>query len=160
MEKTSLIKATIAGIGAFLSAKLGILYIVLPLLMVTMVIDYLTGMLAAKKEGKISSKIGTWGIVKKVMYAVEVMVSMIVDWTIINIASSLGVNIPTTTFFGILVAIWLIVNELVSILENLTRLEVPLPSFLLKIVDNFKVVIETNGNKLAEQIKEDSKSSF
>jgi len=40
MEKTSLIKATIAGIGAFLSAKLGILYIVLPLLMVTIVIDY------------------------------------------------------------------------------------------------------------------------
>ena len=51
MEKVNWIKAAIVSIGTFLSAKLGILYIVLPLLMLVMIIDYLTGMLAAKKEG-------------------------------------------------------------------------------------------------------------
>jgi hypothetical protein len=77
---------------------------------------------------------------------------MVVDWTILQVSSSLGFNIPVATFFGLLVAIWLIVNELISILENLTRLEVPLPSFLLKVVQNFKVVVEKSGDTLADTV--------
>ncbi|WP_431603209.1 hypothetical protein [Clostridium beijerinckii] len=37
-------------------------------------------------------------------------------------------------------------------LENLTRLEVPLPSFLLKVVENFKVVVEKSGDTLADKV--------
>jgi toxin secretion/phage lysis holin len=153
MEKMNMVNGIIASIGAFLSAKLGILYIVLPLLMLVMVADYFTGMLAAKKEGVTNSKTGMWGIVKKLLYGVEVAVAMVVDWTVINVASSLGFNIPTATFFGLLVTIWLIINELISILENLTRLDVPMPTFLINIVANFKVVVEKNGDKLADQVK-------
>lgn len=154
MEKVNGIKVIITSIGAYLGVKLGILYIILPLLMTTMIIDYLTGMLSAKKEKKTNSKTGMWGIVKKLLYGVEVAVGMVVDWTIINVADGLGFNIPTATFFGLLVAMWLIINELISILENLTRLEVPMPAFLVKVVANFKVVVEKNGDKLAEQVKE------
>lgn len=154
MEKVIIgIRAVITSIGAYLSVKLGLLYIILPLLMLVMITDYFTGMLAAKKEGKTNSKTGMWGIVKKLLYGVEVAVAMVVDWTIINVATSLGFNIPTATFFGLLVTIWLIINELISILENLTRLEVPMPTFLINIVANFKVVVEKNGEKLADQVK-------
>lgn len=152
MDKYNYIKAFIAGIGAFLSAKLGLLYIVIPLLLVCMVVDYLTGMLASKKEGTISSKIGRWGIVKKLMYMVEVAVGVIVDWTIINVAVSLNVKVPQCTFFGLLVALWIIFNELISILENLTRLETPMPTFLINIVKNFKVVVEKQGDNLNKQV--------
>ncbi len=144
-------KLFIAGIGAFLSAKLGLLYIVLPFLIVAMVVDYLTGRAASKKEGTINSKVGAWGIFKKLMYGVEVLVGIIVDWLIINVTTAIGINMPTVTFFGLLVAIWLIINELTSILENLVRLEVPMPPFLVKIVSNFKVAVEKSGDSLAEK---------
>ena len=68
------------------------------------------------------------------MYAVVVSVAMISDWIIINVAERIGVNIPLTTFFGLLVAIWLIVNECISILENLIKLEVPMPNFLTAVL--------------------------
>lgn len=152
MKKITGFKACIAAIGAFLSAKLGILYIVLPILMLVMIIDYSTGMLAGKKEGNINSKTGMWGLIKKLLYGVEVVVGMVVDWTIINVASSLGITIPVATFFGLLICIWLIINELISILENLTRLEVPLPSFLVNVVSNFKVVVESSGDNLADKV--------
>lgn len=155
MDKYNYIKAFIAGIGAFLSAKLGLLYIVIPLLLVCMVVDYLTGILASKKEGIISSKIGRWGIVKKLMYMVEVAVGVIVDWTIINVAVSLNVKVPQCTFFGLLVALWIIFNELISILENLTRLDTPMPTFLINIVKNFKVVVENQGDNLNKQVGDD-----
>lgn len=152
MEKMNYVKGLICSAGALLSAKLGLLYIVIPLLLVCMVSDYLTGMLASKKEGIISSKIGRWGIVKKLMYMVEVAVGVIVDWTIINVTKSLNITVPACTFFGLLVALWIIFNELISILENLTRLETPMPNFLLNIVRNFKVTIEKQGSKLESNI--------
>lgn len=154
MEKANYIRAVIVSIGAFLSAKLGMLYIVIPFLLLAMVCDYITGMLASQKEGNTNSKTGMWGIVKKLMYGVEVAVGMIVDWLIINVCSSIGINFPTVTFFGLLVAIWLIVNELISILENLTRLEAPMPPFLIKIVSTFKIAVEKSGNTLSNTVEE------
>lgn len=152
MEKTSTIKGLLAGVIAFLSAKLGILGPILLMLCLVMVIDYGTGMTAGFKEHNIESKKGMWGIVKKLLYGVAVAVAMIVDWTIITVASYVDLAIPTTTFFGILVAVWLILNELISILENLKRMEVPLPPFLIKIVNRFKITVENSGDKLTNTI--------
>ena len=159
MEKANVIKTFFCTIGAFLSAKLGILWLVLPLLLVAMTIDYITGILAAKKEGEtdkekgISSKVGMWGIVKKLMYGVEVLIGIVVDWLIINVSESLGFNIPVVTFFGLLIAIWLIFNEIISILENLTRIGTAMPPFLLKFVSTFKVAVEQSGDTLVENIE-------
>ena len=113
MEHIKLIRSIAAGVGAFLSAKLGLLYIVLPFLLVVMVVDYITGLTASKKECKTNSKTGMWGIVKKLMYGVEVLVGITVDWLILNITETIGIEVPTVTFFGLLVAIWLIINELI-----------------------------------------------
>ena len=124
------------------------------LLMFVMVVDYSTGMIKARYLGEIESKKGMWGVIKKAMYAVVVSVAMISDWIIINVAERIGVNIPLTTFFGLLVAIWLIVNECISILENLIKLEVPMPNFLKSLVSRLKIVVEGQGDKVVEGIKE------
>ena len=150
MERTTMLKTFIAGIVAFLSAKLGLLWFLLPFLLGSMIVDYITGMTAAKKENKTNSKTGMWGIVKKLCYGIEVLIGITVDWLIIKVCDSIGVNFPTVTFFGLLVAIWLIINELISILENLTRIGVAMPPFLLKIVSTFKVAVEQSGNNLVD----------
>lgn len=154
MENMNTIKGVFAGVIAFLSAKLGILGPILLMLLMVMVIDYCTGMLAGLKEHNIQSRKGMWGIVKKLLYGVAVAVAMIVDWTILTVAESMSFEVPLTTFFGLLVAVWLIINELISILENLTRMEVPLPAFLIKVVSKFKVVVENSGDKLSDTIKD------
>ena len=41
-------------------------------------------------------------------------------------------------YFAILVAVWLIVNEAVSIIENLDEIGVPMPAFLGKIFQRVK----------------------
>ena len=57
----------LAAAGAFLSAKLGILYPVLCILMGTMVLDYITGMLASKTayllHVSIASEDNVWPLV-------------------------------------------------------------------------------------------------
>ena len=61
---------------------------------------------------------------------------------------------PYTVFFGVLVTIWLIINELISILENLEALHVPMPRFLKNIVKHLKSAVETKGDS-AEDKKEE-----
>lgn len=153
MDKFNIIRGVLSGAVAIISAKLGILGPMLLALTGVMLIDYITGMLASKKENVISSKKGMWGIIKKLLYIVIVGIGMLMDWLILTTADSLGVHIPLATFFGLLVAVWLIINEVISILENLTRLDAPLPPFLVEIVKHFKVVVENQGNELADEIE-------
>ena len=148
MDKYNVIKAVLSGAVAAVSARLGILGPMLLALTGVMIVDYITGMLASKKENSISSQRGMWGIIKKMLYVVVVGVGMLMDWLILTTADSMGVHIPLATFFGLLVAVWLIINELISILENLTRLGTPMPAFLLTIVQHFKVVVESKGDEL------------
>lgn len=154
MEKENFIKLIISSIGAYLSNKLGILFPILMLLMFVMVVDYSTGMIKARYLGEIESRKGMWGVIKKAMYAVVVAVAMVSDWVIINMAERVGINIPLTTFFGLLVAIWLILNECISILENLIKLEVPIPPFLRSLVSRLKIVVEVQGDKGVDSVKE------
>ena len=41
-------------------------------------------------------------------------------------------------YLGLLVTVWLTINEMISILENLKKLGVPLPEFLIKIIRRLK----------------------
>ena len=68
-----------------------------------------------------------------------------VDWLIYSGIKSVGVDMGYTFFFGVLVAVWLITNELISILENLESIGVPMPTFLIKIVKRLKVMAENVG---------------
>lgn len=157
MENLTYLKGVIAAVAAFFSAKLGILGPMLLALMGVMIVDYLTGMTASKKEGDINSKKGMWGILKKVTYMVVVGVGMLMDWLILTTAENLGAEIPLQTFFGLLVAIWLVINELISILENLTRIGTPMPEFLVRLVKSFKVSVESSADKLTDAVEQKEK---
>ena len=51
-------------------------------------------------------------------------------------------------FFGLLVTIWLILNECISILENISEIGVPLPSFLVALIQKLKKTTENKGEEL------------
>ncbi len=69
-------------------------------------------------------------------------VAGVTDWLISEGLSSVGIDIGFSYYFGVIVTIWLIINECISILENLSVLGVPLPSFLVKIVHRLKITVE------------------
>ena len=133
----------------FISAAFaGLLYyfgiVAVPVIMLisAMIIDYATGMMAAWTNSELSSKRGVKGIVKKVGYLALVVAAMILDWLISQGLQQINVNITYSVFFAVLVAVWLIINELISTLENLSRIGVPIPNFMKKIIDRLKSTVE------------------
>lgn len=151
MNEGKTIQAVFAAFLAMLASYMGIVAVPVTVLIVAMVIDYVTGMVSAWHASELSSKKGIFGIIKKISYLALVCVGMGVDWLIYSGLSSVGVSMGYTFFFGILVTIWLIINELISILENLGQIGVPLPKFLLKVVNRLRNTVEKNSESEDEK---------
>ncbi len=137
----SLIAVAIGGISAYMR----MIFIPLVMLAAVMVIDYMSGMLKAWGNDELSSKVGLKGIVKKLCYLMLVCVAGVVDWLIFSGLIQVGVSLNFGFCFGLIVTIWLIINELISILENLEALHVPMPGFLSKIIKHLQTAVEVRA---------------
>lgn len=147
-----------AGLVA-ISCYLNALFIPVMILVVVMILDYITGMTVAWNSGGLSSKKGIKGIAKKVLYFVLVIVGMVVDWSVMYWLASFGAGEVYQFSFGALVAFWLTMNELISILENLEALKVPIPKFLTKVVKRLKVTAEKAAEKTADTAEKESEEN-
>lgn len=154
MEKVTYIKAFFTAVFAFISSLLGVLTVPVFLMVSCNVIDYITGLLACKfREQNISSYKSIRGIVKKVCMWLLVVVGAIIDELIIYAAATIGYAIPFTFLVACIVAIWIVCNELISILENIKDMGVDIPVFLEPLVKNIKSQVEdkvTMGDKEGE----------
>lgn len=142
MKETTL-KAAIAVAMAAATAYLRELAIPVFVLAGVMVIDYLSGMVSAWVKCELSSRVGVLGIVKKVAYLLAV--AIVADWVVQVAGAEIGVDFGGFYFFGLLVTVWLILNECISILENISEIGVPLPAFLLKLIEKLKKTVENTG---------------
>ncbi len=148
MENINTIKAIVTGVAAFLSALLGTLYIPVLLMILCNIIDYATGLMAAKNrpDGGISSYRSIKGIKKKVSMWLLVVVGAILDQLLLYASQTIGIKIPVTFLIACVVAIWIICNEIISILENMIDIGIQIPSFLLPLVKNIKSQTEHIAN--------------
>ena len=127
MSFENLLKAYISVSGSAVSFLWGGWSALLGILLAFVVIDYLTGIIAAGLEGKLSSNVGLRGIAKKVFIFVMVAVAHLVD-------SALGEQ----HLFRDAVIFFYLANELLSITENAGRVGLPVPKKLLNAVDVLK----------------------
>lgn len=138
------LKALFATLFAASAAYLRVLALPVAVLFGAMIADYITGIAQGYISGTLCSKTGFRGILKKLCYMFAVVCGVIVDYVCSSAVLRLGVARTDVTFFGTLVTVWLILNEVVSILENLSQIGVPLPLFLGKIADKLKADIESD----------------
>jgi len=148
MEHATAIKAVFTAIFAFLSSLLGILAIPVILMVTCNIIDYATGLMASPYRNQdINSYRSIRGIAKKVSMWMLVIVGAIIDQLLIYTADTIGFSMPFSYFVACIVAIWIICNEIISILENMKDMGVNIPTFLEPIVKNIKTQVEDKTNK-------------
>ena len=120
------LSAEVFGLAGFLWGGLDGL---LTALLVFMVLDYVSGVVIAYKEKRLSSEVGFWGLVKKCMILVLVTVGHFLDLHVLG---------GTSSMFRSGVVGFFLANEGLSILENAGKLGVPLPEFLKKALEQLK----------------------
>lgn len=143
MEQATAVKAVFTAVFAFLSALLGVLAIPVILMVACNIIDYATGLMASPyRKQDINSYKSIKGIIKKVSMWLLVIVGAIIDQLLIYTADTIGISMPFTYLVACIVAIWIICNEIISILENIKDMGVNIPTFLEPIVKNIKTQVE------------------
>ena len=148
MENKTLQAVLSAAIASF-AAYLGALAVPVIVMIIMMIIDYATGMCAAWMRNELSSKVGAKGIAKKVGYMGLIVVAMGLDYLLASGFAAVHITPVCDMWFALMVAVWLIINEMISILENLRKMEVPLPGFLVKALERLKTTVldESEGKK-------------
>ena len=140
MEK---LKVTVTAVVSALMSCLGIFAIPVFLLVGCNVIDYATGLFAAKyRTEDINSYKSIRGIFKKICMWLLVIVGAWLDILINYAIHTAGVSLTLPFLVATVVAVWLVVNEMISILENMIDIGVKMPPFLMPIVKYIKKQVE------------------
>lgn len=147
MEQANYIKAIFTAVFAFISALLGVLAVPVILLVTCNLIDYATGLMASKYRSQdINSYKSIRGIFKKVSMWLLVVVGAIIDELLLYAATTIGKPMPVTFLIACVVAMWLICNEIISILENIQDMGVNIPAFLQPLVKHIRSQVEEQIN--------------
>ena len=124
-ETWNWIQLGIVGTGGFRGWFLGGADGSLFTLLAFVVVDYITGVLRAVNEKKLSSSIGSKGITKKVMIFLLVGIAHMLDVEIIGNGNVLR---DAVIFFYIS-------NEGISIIENAVKIGLPIPKKLQDVLE-------------------------
>lgn len=128
MRHSDTVQIAFAALGGALGTVLGGWDGFLYALIVFVVIDYLSGLMAAFIQKKLSSEVGFKGICKKVIIFFLVAVANIIDVEIIKNGSV----VRTAVIF------FYLSNEGISILENASKVGLPVPKKLQEVLEQIR----------------------
>ena len=144
----SKIQMAVAAIGGWLGYFLGGMDGLMIALLVFMVLDYITGVMCAIADKKLSSAVGFKGICKKVLILMLVGLAHIVDLHVIGSGSALR---------GAVICFYLS-NEGLSLLENAAHLGLPVPDKLKDVLSQLHNRNEKSDDKGADKNDDDDKN--
>ena len=137
------VKAAFVAAFSMIFGWLGILAVPVLILAGLNFTDYITGILASKRRNElVTSDKGLWGIVKKIGMWILVGLGWAMDVLINYAGQYVGLSIKLPFVVATIVAVWLICNEIISILENLLDIGVAMQPFLMPLARMIKGQVE------------------
>lgn len=124
----NIFKNVMAWICTILSFLFGDMEGLMVALIALIILDYISGVIAAAVEKRLSSEVGAKGIAKKIFMLLIVALANIVD---INVIGD-GHVLKTVT------VVFYICNECISLIENAGRIGVPVPKKLLDVLEQLR----------------------
>ncbi|GGI97135.1 hypothetical protein GCM10008022_02220 [Paenibacillus hunanensis] len=115
--------------------------VLINLLLLLVVVDWLSGWAAAWMRGELKSRVGFKGIIRKVTIFVVVAIAHFID-------QALG----SLRYFQDAVVFFYLANELLSVIENMGKMGLPMPDILRNAVQIFesKKTPQENPNLIEE----------
>ena len=120
-----MIQAVFTGLGGWIGYYLGGCDGLLYALIAFVIVDYLTGVMCAIADKKLSSNVGFKGICRKVLIFLLVGIANIID---VQVIGQVGILRTAVIFFYLS-------NEGVSLLENARHLGLPIPEQLKSVLE-------------------------
>lgn len=152
-EKATEIKAAITAIIAFITTLIGWRGVAAMIWLACVLLDYIAGSLAARKEHNWSSQIAREGLWHKLGEIFAVTVAALCDIALGVVISGTGIQLgfDVSSLVTPIVLTWYILTELGSIIENCGKLGAPVPKWFRQYVEKAKTTIDVQQNTAPDQ---------
>ena len=122
---------------------------ILILVILAICLDVVTGLIKSKVTGEaINSKKGTVGFWKKMSFLISFMFGIFMDAFVPVLLSIINIELPFNCPFGFIIGVYIILNESISICENIYKTN---PNAIPKWLKDFLVLavkeIDDKNNK-------------
>lgn len=148
MDKSHIIKIA-ASFFTGLAASFWSLYgAIIICVCVVIVMDFVSGIVAALASGeKISSEVGYRGFWKKVALILALSFGIFLDAFIPIMLGVITLEIPFTMPIGTIVGCYIVINEAISIIENINQAApTALPRWIKKLLEGAGKTIDDGGS--------------
>ena len=150
MENRNIIGKMSASLISGLAASFwGIYGPVIICVIVAICMDVVSGLVAAMASGeKISSKVGFTGFWKKMALLLALSFGIFMDTFVPILLGTISLELPFTMPIGTIVGCYIVINEAISIIENINKAApTALPKWIKKLLEGAGKTIDNGGNK-------------
>ena len=127
LQQNGVFKLVFSAVLSAITVYLGGFDTILKVLIIMSVIDFATGIMSGAISKKISSEIGFKGIARKICI-----------YILVGLANALDRYLNTAPMLRSAMAGFYIANEGLSVLENIGKTGLPLPSFIVNMLAQLK----------------------
>lgn len=142
--KEDMIKGLFAAAGAAVGKVLHMDAYLIAFVLLFITADFVTGMMKGKVNGDLNSKAMHRGIVRKGAEMLFLCVGFIADNFLAYALSAYNVSFAEGMVFSLFVGCYLILNETISIMENMVEMGVNVPEWLAKDLRAYKDKMDKN----------------
>lgn len=116
---------------------------------VAICMDVVSGLVAAMASGeKLSSKVGFTGFWKKMALLLALSFGIFMDTFVPILLGTISLELPFTMPIGTIVGCYIVINEAISIIENINKAApTALPKWIKKLLEGAGKTIDNGGNK-------------
>lgn len=149
MDKDQIIKITTSLITGLVASFWGIYGPVIICVLVAICMDVISGLVAAMASGeKISSKVGWTGFWKKMALILALAFGIFMDSFVPILLGTISLELPFTMPIGTIVGCYIVINEAISIIENINQAApTALPKWIKKLLEGAGKTIDDGGSK-------------
>lgn len=144
----SVLKIVTSLISGLVASFWGIYGPVIICVLVAICMDVISGLVAAMASGeKISSKVGWIGFWKKMALILALAFGIFMDSFIPILLGTISLELPFTMPIGTIVGCYIVINEAISIIENINQAApTALPKWIKKLLEGAGKTIDDGGS--------------
>jgi toxin secretion/phage lysis holin len=145
--KDHIVKLSTSVISGLVASFWGIYGPVIICVLVAICMDVISGLVAAMASGeKISSKVGWIGFWKKMALILALAFGIFMDSFIPILLGTISLELPFTMPIGTIVGCYIVINEAISIIENINKAApTALPKWIKKLLEGASKTIDEGG---------------
>lgn len=145
----------LAVVGSGIASLIGGFDALFQFTLILVLVDIVTGFIGAWENKEVSSKVLRRGLINKCFFIVFVWIGMLADKVMVEVTGNTIHILGKEYLFRNIVLCYIILEELISVLENAVIMGIPIPKWLRSVLKQVSNTVNTSTPKVVSKFFHD-----